>query len=79
MIINNNINNANIIINKDVGKKNSLFGIKRQEIKRQKTIKEREKDNKYNLRSSLKRYGNGKHTVKLFSPQFKVVKSPIET
>ena len=66
VIINNNINNANIILKKDVKKKNSLFGIKRLEFKRQKTIKEKEKNN---VRGSLKR--NAKHTVKLFSPEFK--------
>jgi len=68
VIINNNINNANIILKKDVKKKNSLFGIKRLEFKRQKTIKEKEKE-KNNVRGSLKR--NAKHTVKLFSPEFK--------
>ena len=68
VIINNNINNANIILKKDVRKKNSLFGIKRLDFKIQKTIKEKEKE-KNNVRSSLKR--NAKHTVKLFSPEFK--------
>ena len=72
VIINNNINNANIILKKDVKKKNSLFGIPRLEFKRQKTIKEKDKEKekeKNNVRSYLKR--NAKHTVKLFSPEFK--------
>ena len=73
VIINNNINNANIIVKKDVKKKNSLFGMKK-DFKRQKTIiRDKEKD-KNNIRSSLKK--NPKHTVKLFSPEFRAYKIP---
>ena len=73
VIINNNINNANIIVKKDVKKKNSLFGMKK-DFKRQKSIiRDKEKD-KNNIRSSLKK--NPKHTVKLFSPEFRAYKIP---
>ena len=71
LIINNNINNANIIIKKEVKKENSLFGNKRSDLKILKTIKEKEKD-KICVRNSLKK--NPKHTVKLFSPAFKGIK-----
>ena len=71
LIINNNINNANIIIKKEVKKKNSLFGNKRSDLKILKTIREKEKD-KICVRNSLKK--NPKHTVKLFSPAFKGIK-----
>ena len=61
--INTNINNANIIFRKDAKKKNSLFGVQRYDIKRLKTIKE--KDRISGRRNSLRK--NGKHTIKLFS------------
>lgn len=66
VIINNNINNANIILKKEVNKKNSLFNIKKSDFQKQKSIREKEKTS---VRNSVKM--NGKHTVKLFSPEFK--------
>ena len=69
VIINNNINNANIIIKNEVKKKNSLFVNKRSsDFRNQKPIKEKDEE-KNKVRSSLRR--NGKNTVKLFSPRFK--------
>ena len=72
--INTNINNANIIFRKDAKKKNSLFGVQRYDIKRLKTIKEKDKIS--GRRNSLRK--NGKHTVKLFgsviSEVWKIIK-----
>ena len=76
VIINNNINNANIIVKKEVKKKNSLFGVKKNEFKKQKTIKEKVKGNNI-IRSSVKK--NAKHTVKLFAPEFGSIKIPSDT
>ena len=69
IIINNNINNANIIVKNDINKKNNLFGLNRVDSRKQKTIKEKTSC----LKNHLVR--KSKHTVKLFSPEFKKIKS----
>ena len=76
VIINNNINNANIIFNKDVKKKNSLFSLKSLEFQRQKFIKEKDKE-KDNIRSSMKR--TVKHIVRLFNPEFHRINLPLDS
>ena len=78
VIINNNINNANIIIKKSKNKKNSLFETKKtaniektlvkSDNNSKENIKEKEKTNAINLRNSFKR--NVKHTVKVYNHEF---------
>lgn len=73
VIINNNINNANIIIKKSRNKKNSLFETKKtangekalvkSHNNSQENIKEKEKTNIIHLR-------NVKHTVKVYNREF---------
>ena len=48
----------------------------KNEFKKQKTIKEKVKDNN-KIRSSVKK--NAKHTVKLFAPEFGSIKIPSDT
>ena len=74
IIINNNINNSNIYVKNDLNKKNNLFGLNRLDFRKQKTIKE--KDRLY-LRNNLGR--KAKYTVKMFSSEFKKIKTPFNS
>ena len=74
IIINNNINNANIIVKNDLNKRNNVFGLNRIDFRKQKTIKEKER---CCLRNNLRK--KTKHTVKMFSSEFKKIKMPFNS
>ena len=74
VIINNNINNANIILNKDYNKKHSLVDSKISDIKKEKATKVKHKNQSGGGRNSLRKIA--RNTVKYLNPEFSKFRLP---